>query len=68
MQTCKIIQTYVDKDNPLLGILAEAKFVILSEKNRYKVYSQGQLVFGRDMIILTKHTVVWKIIYQQKQK
>ena len=50
-----------------MGILAEAAFVIFSTENRLKYYSRGQLVFGRDMIIVIKHKVYWELNRQQKQ-
>ena len=36
-------------------------------KNRLKGFSPGQLVIGRDMILLIKHKVDWGLIRQQKQ-
>ena len=49
--TFNIKETYIDKYDPRLGILATAEFAIFSTSNRLKLYSPGQLVFGRDMII-----------------
>ena len=60
-------QTYVDEDEPWLGILAAVEFAIFSTTNRLKGYSPGKLVFGRDIIILIKHTVDWELIRQQNQ-
>ena len=34
---------------------------------RKKGYSPGQLIFGRDMILLIKHRVDWELIRQKKQ-
>ena len=48
-------------------MLAAEVFSIISTKNRLKVYSPGQLIFGRDMIPLIKHTVDWELIHQLKQ-
>ena len=59
VRTFNISQTYVDKDNPWAGILSAAKFTIFSTTNRKKGYSQGQLVFVRDMILLIKYEVDW---------
>ena len=67
MQTCNITHHCVDEDDPWLGILYAAAFVILSTTNNLKVYSPGQLIFGRDMIILIKHTADWELIRQRKQ-
>ena len=59
-------QTYIDKYNPWLEILDAAEFVIFSITNRKKVYSTGQLIFGRYLILLIRHTVDWKLIRQKK--
>ena len=60
-------QTYVDKNDPWLGILATAEFSIISTTNRQKLYSPGKLIFGRDMILPIKHMVDWELIHQKKQ-
>ena len=52
VRICNITQTYVDKYDPLLVILAAEEFEIQSTTNSPEGYSTGQLVFGRDMIIL----------------
>ena len=57
MQTFNISQTYVDKNDPWVGILAAAAFAIFSTTNGQKGYSPGQLIFGRDMILTIKHSV-----------
>ena len=59
MKTFNITRTCVDKDDQWMDILAAADFVIFSAKNRLKGYSPGQLVIGRDLIILIKHEVDW---------
>ena len=59
-----ISETYVDEDDPWMVILAAAYFSILSTANTLKGYSTGQLVFGRDMILLIKHKVDWELILQ----
>ena len=33
-----------------------------------KGYSPGQLMFGRDMILLIKHKLDWELIRQQNQE
>ena len=43
VRICKISQTYVDKDDPLLGILDAAAFAIHWTTNSLKGYSTGQL-------------------------
>ena len=67
MRTFNIQQTYVDKNDPWTGILDEADFTIRSTTNKKKGYSPGQLIFGRDMILLIKYTVDWKFIRKIKQ-
>ena len=59
MRTFKISKTYIDEDDSQLGILAAAAFAIHLTTNRQKVYSLGQLIFGRDMILTIEHTVYW---------
>ena len=54
VQKFNIQQTYVDKYDPWTGILDAAAFVICSTTSRQKCYSPGQLLFGRDMILLIK--------------
>ena len=67
MRTCNITQIYVYKDDPLLGISSASAFIILSTKDGLKCYSPGQLVFGRDIILLIKYMVDWELIRQGKQ-
>ena len=52
-------KTYVDKNDPWMGILSAAAFVIISTTSRQKGYSPGQLIFGGDMILPIKHRVDW---------
>ena len=59
VRTYNISQTYVDKDDPWLVILAEADFAILSTTNSIKGYSLVQLIFSRDMILPIEHDVDW---------
>ena len=68
MQTFNIYQTYVDKNYPWTGILAEAEFAIFSTTNKLKGYSTVQLVFDRDIIFPIKHEVDWELIRQIKQE
>ena len=63
--TYNITQIYVDKDEPWLGILSAYYFSLRSTTNCLKVYIPGQLVFGRDMILLIKHNVDWELISQK---
>ena len=55
MRDFNISQTYVDKNDQWMGILAAAAFAILSTTNRQKSYIPGKLIFGRDIIIPIKH-------------
>ena len=57
VRTFNIQQTYVDENDLWKGILDAALFAICSTTNRQKSYSPGQLIFGRDMILLIKHRV-----------
>ena len=60
-----IQQTYVDKNNHWMGILAAAAFGICFINNRQKRYSPGKLTFGSDMILRMKHRVDWELIFYQ---
>ena len=66
VRTFNIQQTYVDKNDLLAGILDAAAFAIRSTANGKNVYSPGQWIFDRDMIIMIKHRVDWELIRQQK--
>ena len=57
VRTCNITHHYIEKDDPWLRILYSAAFLISSTTNNLRVYSPGQLVFGRDMILPIKHAV-----------
>ena len=57
MRTFNVQQTYVDENDLCMGILAVAAFSIRSTISSKKVYSPGQLIFGRDMILPIKHRV-----------
>ena len=67
MRNFNISQTYVDKYNPWLDILAAAAFAIISTTNRKKCYSLGQLIFGRDMVLPIENTVDWGLIRHQNK-
>ena len=68
VRAINIQHTYVDKNDPWVGILASAVFEILSTTKRQKCYSTGQLIFGRDVILLIKHRVDCKLIRQQNRR
>ena len=67
VRTFNITQTYVDEDDPWLGILGVAEFSIFSTTNCLKGYNPGPLVFGRDIILPIKHKADWELIRKQKQ-
>ena len=67
VRTFNITQTYVDEEDPWLGILFAAAFEIFSTTNNLKDYSPGNLIFGRDIILPIKHKVDWELIRQRKQ-
>ena len=67
VRTFNISKTYVDEDDPWTGILSASSLEIISTINRQNSYSPGQLVFGRDMILLVKHKVYWELIRQRNQ-
>ena len=62
-----ITQTYVYEDDLWSDILDSAEFENFSTKKRLKGYILGQLLFGRDMIILIKNKADWELIRQLKQ-
>ena len=67
VQNFEITQTFVDKDDSWLGILAAASFSIHSTKIGLKGYSLVQSLFGHDMILLIKHKVDCELICQRNQ-
>ena len=67
VRTFNIQQTYADKNDQWIGILASTAFEIRSTTNRQKYYSPCHLIFVRDMILLIKHRVDWELIRQRKQ-
>ena len=67
VQAFNIQQTYVDEHDPRTEILNAAAFEICSSTNGKEGYSPSQLIFGRDAILLIKHSVDWELIRQKKQ-
>ena len=65
VQTCNMTQTYIEKDDPWLGILSAAYFAVFSTTNRLKCYSLCQLVFFSDMILPIKNTVGRELIHKR---
>ena len=66
MRTYNIKDTYLDKDDTWLVILAAAALSIIYTTNGLKVYTWGKLSFGRDIILPIKNTVDWELIHHQK--
>ena len=59
---------YLDKYDPLSGILAATDFVVHSTYHNTLKDVPGHLVFGRDMISNTPFIVEWEDIRLSKQK
>ena len=56
VRTFNTQQTYVETNDPRMGILAATAFEISSTTSTQKCYDPGQLIFGRDIILPIKHT------------
>ena len=65
--TYNVKDTYIDKYDPWMGILAAAAFPIFSTTNILKVYSLVLLLFSRYMILLIKYKADWVLICQKNQ-
>ena len=52
-----ILKKYVDEVDPWCSTLAMAAFANRSTQKRFKYYSPGQLLSGRNIILPIKHTV-----------
>ena len=59
---------YLDKDDPLKGIISATVFAIHTTYHTTLQKSPGQLVFGRDMIFNVEHTANWEYIRARKQR
>ena len=59
--------TYLDEDDPWSEILMDTASAIISTKNRLKLYSPVQLLFGRDIILLIKHMVDCELIRKKRR-
>ena len=57
VRTFNILKTYVDKEEPWLGILAAAVFAICSATNRLKGYIPVKLLFG--LVIILPINIRW---------
>ena len=60
-------ETYVDNYDPCMDILAGEAFAVQSTYLWTKQKSQGQLVFGQDMILIIDHIANWRYTPQRKQ-
>ena len=67
VQIFNIQQTYVDEKDWWTGILDASTFAICPTTKRKKGYSPGQLIFGRETIILIKHMVDWELIRHKRE-
>ena len=66
--TYNIKDTHANKDDSCMGILEGVLFEIFSTKNRLKVYTLGQLIFGCDIILLVKYKAYWLFMCHQNQE
>ena len=62
VHTFNISETYFDKYDPWLDILSAVAFKNISTTNGLTVYSTGQLVFVRDIVIPIIQKVDWELI------
>ena len=60
VHTFNISETYFDKYDPWLDILSAVAFKNISTTNGLTVYSTGQLLFVRDMLIPIIQKVDWE--------
>ena len=67
VRTYNLQGNYLDKDDPWMVIISVTVFTIRSTVHTLKGYTPGQLIFGQDMVLPTKHISNWKLIPQRKQ-
>ena len=67
MKTFKVVDNYLDDEDPWKGILSATAFAVWSTFHTTLQQTPGQLVFGRDMIFNIKHTANWEYIRLRKQ-
>ena len=60
-------ETYIDKDDPLMSVLADTVFTMFYITNILKYYNPGKLVFGCDIILPIKHKTDWELTHQKNQ-
>ena len=63
--TSNLQETYVYDADPWMGILAVAAFTVHSTHHRTKQKIPGQLVLGRDMILLIDPLAYWRYMRQR---
>ena len=63
MLTYNLQEHYVDQYDPWMVILDAGLFAVFSIIHTLRGYTLGRLVFVRDMILLIKHIVEWKLIH-----
>ena len=52
----------------MFGNISSHIFVFFSAKKGLKFYNKGKLIFGYNMILLTKHMEDWELIHQNQLK
>jgi hypothetical protein len=67
IRTFELINNYLDDNDPWKGILSATAFAVRSTFHTTLQTTPGQLVFGRDMILIVKHEANWEHIRARKQ-
>ena len=68
IRTFELQTSYLDDDDPWLGILSATAFAVCSTYHTTLQKTPGQLVFGRDMVFNIEHLANWEHIRARKQK
>ena len=68
VRTFELEDSYVDEDDPWIGILSAVAFAVRSTYHTTLQATPGQLVFNRDMIFNIQHVADWKLIRDRKQQ
>jgi transposase InsO family protein len=68
IRTFELENNYLDETDPWKAILSATAFAVRSTFHTTLRNTPGQLVFGRDMILNTKHVANWEFIRERKQK
>ena len=62
IRTFKVEDMVLDDENPLDEILASTMFTLRAMVHTKTQHTTGQLVFGRDSILNTRHEANWQVI------